>query len=371
MPLFTPATNTTAHLKVGLLGFEGSGKTFTAVDLAIGMTKLTKGHTVGFIDTEKGSDFFIDKFKKEKINLVRVKTRAFVDLIAAIDEAEKAQYSFLIIDSITHFWRELTAAWLKEKKRNFLTMKDWGVLKQEWAQFTTRYVDSKLNIAMLGRAGYEYDIGEDDDGKQEIVKSGTKMKVETETGFEPDLLLEMFKIRKSEQADAKGKRNKKAKGFTNACIILKDRTDTLNARTIIEPKFKDFMPVVNCFNIGGEHVGADTTRTSQGMFKEGSDKSWSEKNKQREIALEDLQNLLIKIGLDGRSAEVQKKRVELLERVFTTASKTKLEGFEPDFLRGGLLKIKAEFFPTAENALPPTSNNGSHDVPAFGQEIDF
>lgn len=337
--LLKPAMNQTAYLKLGLLGFEGSGKTYTAVDFAIGMTKLTKGSKVAFFDTEKGSDFHIKRFKEAGIELFVHKGRSFQDLCTIIQESEHGGFSFLIIDSITHVWRELTNSYLKKSGRKNLHMKDWQVLKTEWSRYTDLYVNSKLNIAMLGRAGYEYDMDEDEDGKKEIVKSGTKMKVETETGFEPDLLLEMFRARKSEV-----EKNKKAVGFINRCVVLKDRTDTMNGRFIDRPAFKDFKPIIDFLNLGGEHIGVDLSRSSEGMF-EKPDYSYHERQKQVQIALEELQALLIKGQLDGTSADAKKKRVAFLEKIFGTSAKTKIESMRLEELLNGLQRAKAELAP--------------------------
>lgn len=327
MPLLKPAMNQSAYLKLGMLGFEGSGKTYTAVDFAIGLTKLTKGTKVAFFDTEKGSDFHIERFKKAGIELFVHKSKSFVDLCQIIREAEAGGYSFLVIDSITHVWRELVASYLRRRGRKYISLPDWGILKGEWAQYTDLYVNSKLHIAMLGRAGYEYDVNEDENGKKESVKSGTKMKVETETGFEPDLLLEMYTV---PRAEIEG--DKKAKGFVNRCLVRKDRTDTLNGRMIDMPKFKDFQPVVKFLNLGGEHVGTDGTRNSEDLF-EDPDRSWDERQKLREIELEELKATLIKSGLDGTSADTKLKRTQALENFFGTSSATALERMKLDELR--------------------------------------
>lgn len=356
MGLLKPATNGTAYLKLGMLGFEGSGKTFTAVDFAIGMTKLTKGKKVAFFDTEKGSDFHIERFKKEGIEFHVVKSRSFRDLCATIKEAEQGGYSFLIIDSITHVWRDLVQSWLNEKRRNFLTMKDWGVLKGEWAQYTDLYVNSKLSIAMLGRAGHEYDMTEDEDGNQEVSKSGTKMKVETETGFEPDLLLEMFKSPKIIETKLKNgkKKVKRERGFVNKCVVLKDRTDTMNSREIESPKFKDFASIIKALNIGGEHEGVDLTRTSEGTFQD-NDYSYANKIKRREIALDSLQETLILAGMDGSSAEAKKKRTESLIKIFGTSGKTALENMEPIELETGVRELRKLVGLDKEEIQPPTT----------------
>ena len=55
MSLFQKAVNEQGYLKAGFLGFPGSGKTFTASLLAIGLAKeLKENRPVYAIDTEKG-----------------------------------------------------------------------------------------------------------------------------------------------------------------------------------------------------------------------------------------------------------------------------------------------------------------------------
>lgn len=343
MGLLKPAVNQTAFLKVGMLGFEGSGKTYTAVEFALGMASAPKAQKkVAWFDTEKGSDFHIKRFEKAGVKLDVLKSRSFKDLVDIIKEAEQGKYDFLIIDSITHVWRDLCDSWLRKKNKPYLTMKDWGILKSEWAQYTDLYVNSKLSIAMLGRAGHEYDQDEDEEGNMEIKKAGTKMKVETETGFEPDLLLEMFKSPKVTESTVKGKKRvKKERGFVNKCVVLKDRTDTMNGREITMPKFKDFASVLAFINTGGEHHGVDVTRTSESIFKD-EDRSWAHKEKIRTIYIEQLQEALILAKLDGTSKEAKEGRTTTLIKYFGTSSKTAIESMEPTEIKVRLDKLKTD-----------------------------
>lgn len=352
MGLLKPAVNQTAYLKTGLLGFEGSGKTRTAVELAIGMTKLVGGKKVGFFDTEKGSDFHVERFKAEGLELYSVKSKAFKDLVDTIKEAERSGFSFLIIDSITHVWRDLVDSYLKSMNRKQLRMQDWGVLKTEWAQFTDAYVNSKLHVAMLGRAGYEYDMDEDEDGKMQVHKSGTKMKVETETGFEPDLLLEMTRIRKSAESG-----DKDEKGFINRCTIIKDRTDTMNGKIIDFPTFKSFEPIMKFLNIGGEHVGTDISRNSSSMFG-NPDRSWSEMQKQKEIAIEALGDVIVLSGLSGSSAEAKAKRTKVMVDTFGGSGENFIANLKLDQILAGTDSLKKQFNLGSKNE--PASNG--HDA---------
>ena len=187
-----------AYLKAGIFGFAGAGKTWTATDIAIGLheyAKSTKG--VLFVDTENGSDFMIPRLKEKGIEVYTDKTRTFADLLKDMDAAPDVA-DILIIDSISHFWREMVTAY--KGNRTFLRIQDWGPLKEKWAQYTTRYVNSPLHIIMCGRAANVFeDVQEEKDNPNapktfKAVRVGTKMSAETETGYEPSLLIEMEKV---------------------------------------------------------------------------------------------------------------------------------------------------------------------------------
>lgn len=344
MGLLKPAMNQTAFLKVGLQGFQGGGKTFTACDLAIGITKHVKGKKVAFFDTEKGSDFMVKKFQKAGIELLVVKSKAFTDLTAVIDEAIAAGCSALVIDSITHVWREFCSCYLKSKGRRKLFQEDWGVLKEDWAsQFTDRFTSSPIHIFLCGRAGHEYDTDTDDDtGKAVSNRTGaTKMKAESETGFEPDLCLEMMAdVQLLSPKERKGKK-RKVGAIINRCLVLKDRSDTINGKTFERPTFENFLPVVKFLNLGGEHAGPDLTRTSQGIFG-NVDRSYAERMKQKEIAIEQIQETLVLAGLSGTSKDVQEKRTKALISAFGTSGKLGIDNLDLTQIIDGLAKLRLE-----------------------------
>ena len=335
LKLLKPAVNQTAYLKAGFMGFAGSGKTFTAANLAIGLSKqIGDSKPVAFFDTETGSDYLIKEFEKAGVELLVIKTRSFRDLLGFIKEAESA-CSVAIIDSITHVWQELMESYAKRfNRRNGLLFQDWGKLKTEWRQFTDSYLNSKLHVIMCGRAGFEYDFSEDESGKKELIKTGTKMKAETELGYEPSLLVEMERLKKSEVSG-----NMKDKGWINRAIVLKDRTNTINGAEFDYPKFKDFDPVVKFLNIGGEHLGIDTTRNSEELFGD-PDYSYQERKKQTDILLEELQQELILKGLSGSAEKSKKERTQLLVDTFGTSSKTAMENLQISQLKEGLDKIR-------------------------------
>src|SRR3990172_3567218 len=194
--IFQKASNRQAYLKAGIFGFAGSGKTFTATSIAINLHDYIKStKPIGFLDTETGFDYMLPRFQKANIEPEVGKTRAFSDLISALDIAEN-RYDILIIDSLSHFWTELCRAYVRTKKdgTKFIRIQDWGPLKDQWSGFSDRYVASKLHIIWCARAANVFEDIEDveashQSGKSQFkaIKVGTKARSETESAYEPSL----------------------------------------------------------------------------------------------------------------------------------------------------------------------------------------
>lgn len=322
------------------MGFAGSGKTFTSTQVAIGLVKFLQERKIDyadkpvfFLDTETGSDYVIAKFRDAGVKLNSAKTRSFADLITAVHEAEK-DASVLLIDSISHFWSELMDTYAKKRNRSRgLEFQDWAFLKKEWRRFTDLYVNSNLHIIMCGRAGYEYDFFTNDNGKRELEKTGVKMKAETETGYEPSMLVLMER----EFADLESKRQ------IRKAYILKDRFNVIDGKEFQNPKFSDFLPHIELLNIGGNQLGVDTSRTSDSLIPDqNSTKDWKYREEQREIFLEKTQNLMTEHGISGRSQEGKEKVIALLKKHFSTTAWKEVETYSLEQLQQGFNSLHTE-----------------------------
>jgi hypothetical protein len=351
MSIFKKATNTMAFAKVGILGFAGSGKTRTATEIAVGLHKAIKSEKpVGFIDTETGSDFVLPIFQKHGIELMVSKTRAFEQLAKGIKEAPPI-FDILIIDSVSHFWVDIVESYRKKKNVNRLAFQDWAILKPMWSNdFSTPFVTSALHIIVCGRAGFEYDYFEGDDGKMELYKTGTKMKAEGEFGFEPSLLIEMERIKNPEatesyrEAKTKDAKMRAAKQIANErefvrkAIVLKDRSDIMDGMVFYNPSYDNFAPHWQSINIGGEHhplEGGDSTN----LFDKDGVPQWKRDKEQAQIALEEIKAAIDKF-MPGTTNVEKKAKIALAEKVFGTASGTKIEGMSYTILQQGLRRIR-------------------------------
>jgi hypothetical protein len=340
--LFRPAVNTSAFLKMGVMGKQGAGKTKTAGKIAIGLVQYLQklgvdyaSKPVGMFDTETGSDFLIPDFEAAGIPFVVIKSKTLKDLIGAIDEAE-ANCSVLIIDSITHPYRELIASYLKQKNRTFLQIDDWNYIKGPygWEQFTRRFINSKLHIVMCGRAGDDLEQYVDENGKRQLEKVGTKMKTEAETGFEPSLLVLMELKERSER----GQGVLRERVFVNQATVVKDRWDKINGSIFDDPDFKDFLPHIGMLALGGEHVGVRDTGDSRDILKTEK-RDWQPV--QRKIVIGEIQDLMV-LHIPGQTAAEKQRKVALLRQCFNAGWVEIEETMPLDDLRAGYDKLHRE-----------------------------
>lgn len=331
MTLLKPATGG-SYLKAGFLGFAGGGKTHTAFELAFGTRKLfgLKG-PIAMFDTESGSDYWKDRVKKATgTDLLVVKSRSLHDLMATTRELPELGVSVFIVDSITHVWREVCDAYLRQKQENQrkkgwtvrdkLEFQDWSRIKTEWSQWPDWYLNSAVHAIVCGRAGYEYDMSEGEDGrKSELVKTGVKMKVEGEFGFEPSLVVEMMR---DFVTDKKGQVTDERR-VINRAIVLKDRYGDIDGKACDDPTFAFFKPHVERLQ-ATEHAPVDTTSKTEFQLDEGGRDKWEQEKKQREILREEIQGLMTS-RWPGQSAEEKRAKVDFLERHMATRSWTAVE----------------------------------------------
>lgn len=127
---FRPAVRENVGLLIGLAGGTGSGKTFSALELASG---IADGRPFAVIDTEaRRALHYADRYKFDHGDLrPPFRPQAYVDAIAA---ADAAGYPVIVVDSASHEWagegglldwhdEELSA--IVERKREFAEGKGW------------------------------------------------------------------------------------------------------------------------------------------------------------------------------------------------------------------------------------------------------
>lgn len=337
-------------LKAGFLGFQKSGKTYTAALLALGTRELF-GLTgpVAMFDTEGGSEYIAPLLRTATgKDLLGIKSRSFDDLCTVAEECVAAEASVLIVDSVTHVWRELCDAYLKQinakrpekyGKKTSLEFQDWAHVKGIWGRWSDMYLNLPLHIIICGRAGYEYDFEEDERGKKQLIKTGVKMKTEGEFGFEPSLLVEM---EREQEPDGQG-------GFKlrRRATVLGDRFGIIDGATMLDPGFDFFKPHVAMLK-PGTHVPVDVTVKTDTGVDESGDGEWARERKTRTILCEEIQGEIVHAH-PGQAAADKKAKADLIHAAFHTRSWTAVESMPSERLRHGLAVIRALLGPAPDD----------------------
>lgn len=357
-------------LKAGFLGFPKSGKTFTATLLATAVRDLfaLKG-PIAMFDTEGGSEYVGPIVKaKTGLELVGVRSRSFDDLLSTGRDAEAEGDSVLIADSLTHVWRELCAAYLANvnahrRQRNLpprtkLEFQDWGRIKERWAAWTDFYLNSQLHVIVCGRAGYEFDFERNEEtGQRDLVKTGVKMKTETEFGFEPSLLVQMEQLQELPEHRRKGKTVVKIQP-----TVIGDRFSVIAGQQALwtppntdKPKeleaackavFTFFEPHLRRLKPGASST-IDTAVKSDLGVDENGDGDWQRERRERAILAEEIQGEIAH-AYPGQTAAEKKAKADLLFLTFGTRSWTKVsESTSSPELRRGLAEIRRLLAETA------------------------
>jgi hypothetical protein len=152
---FTPIGNTKPFFKAAFQGFAGSGKTFTAAQVAIGLhQRIGSIRPIVIFDTEQASKFLNPIFAEAGIPVLVRESRSLADLKIVMDKMDGGLSDVLLIDSISHVWEGTLAAYAQKKNRTRLEFQDWGIIKPAWkSEFSDRFVRGQWHAIFTGRAG--------------------------------------------------------------------------------------------------------------------------------------------------------------------------------------------------------------------------
>jgi len=185
---FTKATKEKCRLRLALIGVSGGGKTFTALNLA----KYLGGKTV-VLDSEKGSaSKYADLFDFDKFELQSGHPKHYVECIQA---AGKAEYTNIIIDSLSHAWvgkdgaLELVDKASKSQTGNSFTA--WKSVNPHLTNLLDVILTSPANIIVTLRAKMEYLTEKNEQGKTIIRKVGLQPVFRDQLEYELDVVADM------------------------------------------------------------------------------------------------------------------------------------------------------------------------------------
>lgn len=177
---FKPAVRESVGLLIGLAGGTGSGKTYSAMRLASG---ISGDKPFALIDSEAGrGKHYADAFRFDHGDLrAPFRPDAYVEAIVA---ADKAGYSVIVVDSMTHVWAGDGGVldWQEDEldrmagdnwqKREAVKMAAWIKPKVSHKQMVQKLLQVRAHLILCFRA----------EEKIEMVREDGKMKIQPKQG---------------------------------------------------------------------------------------------------------------------------------------------------------------------------------------------
>ena len=187
---FEDAVRAAEKARLALTGPSGSGKTYTALSIGTGL--LPAGGTLGVIDTERGSaSKYAGLFTFKTMKLPSYEPQA---LIRALAIASARGIDVVVIDSLTHFWSgrggalaQVDAKTQASSSKNAFTTgwKDVSPLLLDMLDAILAYPG---HVITTMRVKTEWVIQENERGKREPTKMGTKLDQRDGIDYEFDLV---------------------------------------------------------------------------------------------------------------------------------------------------------------------------------------
>ena len=228
---FEKAKPNLPYLRIALFGNAGSGKTYTALELAQG---LAGNKRVAFIDTDPGAPagLYANKFDFD------LEAPADIDQMeSAIKGLNTAKYGVLILDTVTWFWRALTDAddinrVKKQDGTESVQFNQWNKIKRHYRDVLISMLNLPCHLIITGREQVEYDMT-----GQQYQPVGYKMMAEKETAYELNLCIRLFLSRIKQNV------TEYDNPLLNLAEVVRDRTGILSGKRFQNLSFKDIEPL--------------------------------------------------------------------------------------------------------------------------------
>ena len=211
---FKQAERTNLYLRCALFGPSGSGKTMTALRMAKGIADKLDGR-FAVIDTEsRSASKYADRISFDVDDLTDKDIDSY---ITAMDECVKAGYKVLVIDSLSHAWRELTEEVdrISQSYSNKNSFSAWGKVSPKQKRLIDAILNFPGHIIATMRSKTEWVVSQNKNGKLIPEKMGMAPEQGKGIEYEFDLLVEL---------------NQK-----HVATVTKDRTGKFQDATIEKP----------------------------------------------------------------------------------------------------------------------------------------
>ena len=238
---FKQAERVQLYLRCALFGPSGSGKTMTALRIAKGIAGNIDNR-VAVIDTEaRSASKYADRILFDVDDL---KNKTIDDYINAMNEAAKSGYKVLVIDSLSHAWRELTEEVdrITQASNSKNSVLSWGKVSPKQKRFVEAILNYPGHIIATMRSKTEWVISRGQDGKTVPEKLGLSPEQGKGIEYEFDLLVELNQ--------------------QHIATVTKDRTGKFQDETIEKPGEDFGTALYNWLTDGKAEIPAPSVETS-------------------------------------------------------------------------------------------------------------
>jgi hypothetical protein len=328
---FTAIGNTKPFFKAAFEGEPGTGKSWSAALVAIGLhKKIGSKKPIVLIDTEKASKFLVPLFKEHGIEAMVRETHSLADLVTAMKLCSEGYSDIMVLDSITHIWMDFQEAYKRKLNRQTFQIQDWMSIKSEWNKyFSIPLVQSPLHIIATGRVSDRMEQEVDEDGRREFTKTGVKMQAEKNAAYEFDVLVLMERHELIQ--------NKKREVWRQA-TVLKGRGNLLDGKVFKNPTYEDFAPAIEAV------IKDPSTARFNPVERDAGELIKTEEDKRKWVLerkrwLEEIEGYLVSIW-PSTGAQEKKNKTDALEYAFQTRSWSAIEAMRPEVLEDGYARIQ-------------------------------
>jgi hypothetical protein len=234
---FKKAERTQLYLRCALFGPSGSGKTMSALRMAKGIAEKM-GVPFAVIDTEaRSASKYADRIPFEVDDLGK---KTVDHYIASMNEAAKSGYKVLVIDSLSHAWRELTEEVdrITQASSSKNSVLSWGKVSPKQKRLVEAILNFPGHLICTMRSKTEWIIGEGKNGKTAPEKMGLAPEQGKGIEYEFDLLVELNQ--------------------QHTATVTKDRTGKFQDEAIEKPG-EDFGAALYDWLMSGVAVETETT----------------------------------------------------------------------------------------------------------------
>lgn len=379
-----PVYTSRSYLRASTDGLNGSGKTCTMAQLAVGLAKeYGDGRPVHVFDSsDRWPAWKIHIFDVEKIPLVITASRSIAGLQESITRAVDAKCAVFVGDDLTVPWMEGVKTFAYENGN--LPFDRRQQLVNEWDRFVAPFQLGEFDSIACGRLGYVWENIEDEDGNEKLHQGDSKFNAGGGQNFGYDCILEL-EMRRRKRRIMGLLRGKTMMEYV--CDVIKDANSIINNQQFVFGDFErgyqkgDYKKVLDAIR---PHIefrrrlpSIPKDHSSSQKLIVGGKTAWAKDQSNRGALLQELDaNLEICFG-SKQSTQGKMFRNLTLEYLngFISWSRMEEESVTHDIERNVMViralrqRIEAQEIPTDPTSLKALLNLSTEDVLHPGKSL--